>query len=276
MKRSLRFLLLLSIAIVAVSVYDSRANGSRNLDRFFSAIEDLIDVAVHGRNQPVAHNTPPPLESSPSTCTIASWNVRIFSSNSRDDDELRLICDVLANFDLIALQEVRDGKVLRRCVSELQTRGLEYDFVLSKEVGTRSHKERYAFLYKENRVQFEGNAKIWPDLERQFIREPFHADFRIGSFDFTLITVHLLYGGSKKSPERAVELDAIADVYRFVQDYDEIENDVLLTGDFNENPASERFARLRTIDSLRFLVQGSENKTTIFDSSLYDNIIFQV
>ena len=45
MKKSLRFVVLLFIAIAAVSVYDAKANGSRNIGRLFSSIEALLDSA---------------------------------------------------------------------------------------------------------------------------------------------------------------------------------------------------------------------------------------
>ena len=40
--------------------------------------------------------------------TVASFNIRIYSTGSRDDTELGLIADRLQQFDLIAIQELRD------------------------------------------------------------------------------------------------------------------------------------------------------------------------
>jgi hypothetical protein len=37
--------------------------------------------------------------------SIATFNIRIFSNNSRDDEELLQICNILKEFDFIAIQE---------------------------------------------------------------------------------------------------------------------------------------------------------------------------
>ena len=42
---------------------------------------------------------------------LASWNIRIFSTGSRTDEELALIADRLEPYDLVAIQELRDEEV---------------------------------------------------------------------------------------------------------------------------------------------------------------------
>ena len=44
--------------------------------------------------------------------TLATFNIRIFSTGSRDDTELALIADRLELFDLVAVQELRDAEVV--------------------------------------------------------------------------------------------------------------------------------------------------------------------
>jgi hypothetical protein len=48
------------------------------------------------------------------TFRLASWNIRIFSDNSRNDAELAQICEILSRYDFIAIVELRDEAVLRR------------------------------------------------------------------------------------------------------------------------------------------------------------------
>jgi len=67
--------------------------------------------------------------------TVASWNIRIFSTGSRDDTELGLICDRLQQFDLIAIQELRDREVIRRTLAILEARGGAYEALVSDPVG---------------------------------------------------------------------------------------------------------------------------------------------
>ncbi len=209
--------------------------------------------------------------SSPSgRLTLATWNIRRFSSRSRDDAELARICDVLERYDLIAVQELLDADALRRCAAELARRGKHYSFLVSDPVGRRV-KERYGFLYRSDLLS-ASRPRLYPDTMDRFIREPYYADFRCGDFDFTLLTVHIIYK-SRRAPERKMELDALASAFEYVQKRNGPENDVILTGDFNEEPGSPRFARLTGIDSLVMLVRGV--KTTISDSSTYDQIVFQ-
>jgi endonuclease/exonuclease/phosphatase family metal-dependent hydrolase len=181
----------------------------------------------------------------------------------------------MQQYDLIAIQELRDIAALERCVSELASRSRKYSFVASKPVGTSKSKELYAYLYRPDVVSHLGDPSIYDDHADRFIREPYIAHFRSGTFDFTMITTHILYGSGKKDPARAGELNAIADVFRQIQNADPSENDIILTGDFNEPPDSPRFAALVSIPTLQMIIQGTNVRTVIHDSSLYDNIVFQ-
>ena len=68
---------------------------------------------------------------------------------------------------------------------------------------------------------------------------------------------------------------ALADVYKYVQEANGDEDDVLLLGDFNRNPTdADAYSRIMTIPSMTRLFQFPQ-KSHIKDSSLYDNIFFQ-
>jgi len=53
-----------------------------------------------------------PLSLYASEITIASWNIRILSDNSRSDSELKEIASIIKRYDIVAVQEVRDTDVL--------------------------------------------------------------------------------------------------------------------------------------------------------------------
>lgn len=203
--------------------------------------------------------------------TIASFNIRLFSTASRTDAELAQIADLLQRYDLVALQELRDEGVLRRTVAILQQLGLAYAYEISPPVG-RAVKEHYAFLYRQDRLQIRGAGRLYPDPEDRFIREPFYASFDAGDFDFTLVTIHVLFGSSES--ERRPEIEALAAVYQTIQDEDPTEQDVILLGDFNFPPTDKGFSRLKAFPGMVFLIQPPA-KTTISDESLYDNVWFQ-
>jgi len=68
---------------------------------------------------------------------------------------------------------------------------------------------------------------------------------------------------------------ALADVYRYVQESNGAEDDVLLVGDFNRNPNdAESYGPIMAIPSMIRLFELPQ-KSHIRDSSLYDNIFFQ-
>ena len=191
--------------------------------------------------------------------TLATWNIRILSDGSRTDEELTQIASILDDYDLIAIQEVRDTVVMQRLSDMLP----EYSYLVSAAVGD-SVTERYAFMYRTDLVTALGTPYILCDSADQFIREPYIAHFRIGTFDFTLITIHVLYG---TEPERREEIKHLDDVLSVVDTANGDENDVFLMGDFNF-PATESSFEITTYTAI---IPATE-MTTITDTSSYDNI----
>jgi hypothetical protein len=118
--------------------------------------------------EPASPPSIPDHQSEDQEITIASWNIRILSNNSRDDDELKVIASLLSKFDIVAVQEVRDLQVLDRLKAMLP--GFEY--AASPEVG-RGQKEIYAFMWKASRVSLVGKPCIFQDPGDLFIREPY-------------------------------------------------------------------------------------------------------
>jgi len=208
---------------------------------------------------------------------LASWNIRIFSK-SRDDDELEQICKNLIDYDFIAIIELRDEEILKRTENMLESKGRDYDYQISDEVG-RGVKERYAFLYDKDKVSVVVPGKVYSDKDDSFIREPYYATFRAGKFDFTIIATHVIWGD--KISDRRKEIQKLAEVYEQVQDEDPSEQDVILVGDFNREPDDKAFSGLRSIPSMTHLFDVPKDKsdksytTVIHDSNLYDNIWFQ-
>ena len=206
---------------------------------------------------------------------LAAWNIRIMSDKSRTDTELEAIARTLADYDFIAIVELRDEAVLKRTQRILLQMGKAYQYQLSPAVG-RGVKELYAFLYKEDLVSVVSRGELYPDAadgKDDFSRDPYWATFRAGEFDFSVIAVHVIWGDSV-GPRKA-EVKALADVYQYVQDANGDEDDVLLLGDFNRNPTdTESYRPIMAIPSMTRLFNFPQ-KSHIRDSSLYDNIFFQ-
>ena len=209
---------------------------------------------------------------------LAAWNIRILSDRSRDDSELYKIAQTLIDYDFIAISELRDEKVLKRVQRILSESGAEYGYIISDPVGRAGspHKERYAFLYYKGLVSVVRDGELYPDAadgEDDFIRDPYWASFRAGRFDFSVIAVHVIWGD--RVAERRAEVMELAEVYKYVQEANGIEEDVLLVGDFNRNPTdAQAYSRIMAIPSMTRLFDLPQ-KSHIRDSSLYDNIFFQ-
>ncbi len=197
-------------------------------------------------------------ENTPGTITVASWNIRILSDKSRDENELKIIADILSRYDLVAIQEVRDKIVMDRLIKYLP----EYDYIISEPVGNKV-KERYAYLYRSQLIEVLGSY-IFPDNQNQFIREPFVAHFKSDNFDFTLISIHVLFG---KKPDRRKEISLLDNVLISVDESNGPENDTILLGDFNFSKSESSWE----IITHKAMIEH-EIKTTIKDSSSYDNI----
>lgn len=207
-----------------------------------------------------------PIKTCSPNITIASFNIRKLSDNSRTDEELKQIASVLSKYDLIAVQEVLgDPIILNRTIEFLPG----YDFIVSEEVGN-VQKERYAFIFNE-KIEVIKEGKTYYDKFDNFLREPYYASFKADEFDFTIMTVHIIYGNS--ASDRTGEMKQIASVYEYYQEKDETENDLILTGDFNTQPTQDNFDYIWQIPDVRVSIQ--EGKSTIGKTGhLYDNIIF--
>ncbi|MEM4264042.1 MAG: endonuclease/exonuclease/phosphatase family protein [Candidatus Woesearchaeota archaeon] len=250
---------------------------SCNVDMSGYAITDA-DIAEKAEQKTTPKETAPvmpeePIKLCPQNITIASFNIKDFSDKTRTDEELLMITEVLANFDLITVQEVTgDPIILNRTIDMLNSKtGKHYHFEVSKPLGN-VQKERYAFIYNTDKVWLEEGPDVYIDASNKFIREPYIAEFRSFNFDFVIVTVHIKYG--EGPADRAVEMKEIANVYNYLQSKDAHENDIILTGDFNTQPWEDNFKYIKEeIKDSWYAI--SKGKTTIGDSGhLYDNIIF--
>ena len=76
--------------------------------------------------------------SEPMELRLAAWNIRIMSDKSRTDTELKQIAKTIADYDFIAIVELRDEMVLQRTQKILSQMGQMYDYEFSPAVGAVS------------------------------------------------------------------------------------------------------------------------------------------
>jgi hypothetical protein len=207
--------------------------------------------------------------------TIASWNLKnIGQTKLNDSARIAVIIDVLKNYDIIAIQEVKDItlQLPQQLISKMNVDGSNYNVVASNRVG-RNVFEQYLFVYDDDKIdaipETEGYG-IEPNDE--FEREPFYAMFRAENFDFYLFTIHT------KPDSVATEIPALRTGYMDLQNNTPDENDIILLGDFNGKAPGVSAGSYITMDAIAQIpgiTFAINEETNTRGGKAYDNIIFQ-
>ncbi|QLH11240.1 hypothetical protein DSQ20_07045 [Nitrosarchaeum sp. AC2] len=169
---------------------------------------------------------------------LLTWNIRNFNNN-KEDKAILYISEICKNFDIIAIQEVKDSLGgLEKLQKQL---GKKYRFLFSDASG---NSERLVFVYDSSKVQFTGLAAevvmspgsgretVTPELE--FDRTPYMASFRSNGCNFIIVTVHIYYGSGSAVQYRLEEIRNIAKyLKKSSSDTDKLDSDYIVCGDFN-------------------------------------------
>ncbi len=192
----------------------------------YAELKRIQDAAVRQRTVAGLQRLRPalaqaiPTRTATDTLLLATWNIREFDAGRygyRGDEPYYYIAEILSRFDLIAIQEVRDGlyplQRLRRLLGD------DWDFLVTDvTLGTAGNAERMAYLYDRRKVGFTGLAaelvlpreKNAQEEPVQLARSPYIAGFRAGWAYLTLATVHIYYGkGVAVDPRRLAEITAL-------------------------------------------------------------------
>ena len=223
------------------------------------------------------------------TINVAIWNIREFGKKNRTDAAIHYIAEILGQFDLVALVELRSNlEDLGRTMKYL---GPYWDVVYSDwQDDAGGNSERVAFLYDNRAIVFNGLAAEI-DAPRMlqghqylsassFWRAPYLCSFRAGNFDFLAIATHTRWGYSIKA--RKAELQLLADWIdrRFKNKYIE-DHDLIVMGDFNVPKIGDTLFRALTSRGLSIpqplttLKSGNTvlNGTNIRKNARYDQIL---
>jgi len=174
---------------------------------------------------------------------IATWNIRDFGKKRRKKSSIHLVAEILNQFDLIAVTEVR--KNLRDLARVMDILGPYWKVVFSDYIADwGGNWERVAYVYDKRAVVFTGLAaevdgprkknKKTSEYESlvAWWRKPYITSFRAGSFDFVLLTAHIRWGKSEK--DRIAPLNLLADwVYKRHKSDSAFDKDIIVMGDFN-------------------------------------------
>src|SRR4051812_28754873 len=190
---------------------------------------------------------------------VAVWNIREFGKKLRTDAAHHYIAEILGQFDLIGMVELRDDLTDLKCV--LRYLGPSWKIVYSDwtDDGGGNH-ERVGFLYDARALTFNGlAAEIDPPRTKKqdeylatqsFWRAPYMCSFRAGNFDFIAMATHARWGNS--IAKRKAELQLLADWIdtRFKCKYVE-DHDLIVIGDFNTPQMDDSLSKALTSRGLQ-------------------------
>jgi len=178
--------------------------------------------------EPIEINLPDGKE----TITIASFNIQAFGkTKAGKPDIMKILAKTIAQFDVIAIQIIRDksGTAIRKLKAEVDDLGTDYDYLIGPRLGRTSSKEQYAFIYNTE-TMVAGESYTFDDSSGDlFQREPFIANFIVknGKYDFILITI-------RTDPDEATgEINALSIVVKDAQNRFPDEKDFIILGDLN-------------------------------------------
>ncbi|MCV9934490.1 endonuclease/exonuclease/phosphatase family protein [Flavobacterium sp. LS1R47] len=159
---------------------------------------------------------------------VLSWNIENFGK-SKSEQEINSIANTIKNHDIIAIQEVVAGyggsQAVARLVDELNRKGTKWDYAISNPTSSSAYKtERYAFLWKTNKVKLKGKPWLEKQYEKQIDREPYFATFEKDGKNFTIVNFHAIT--KSKQPETEIKH------FKFLpQQYPNL--NLIFVGDFN-------------------------------------------
>jgi endonuclease/exonuclease/phosphatase family metal-dependent hydrolase len=214
------------------------------------------------------------------TLNIATWNIREFGKKARSEAAIHYIAEILGQFDLISIAELRDNLGDLEKVMEIlgpYWRAI-YDDALEDDGGNN---ERIGFIYDKRAVAFtgfaatanaprtkEGNLYL-PKFD--WWREPFMASFSAGSFDFVLLAAHAQWG---TSAGRLAELQSLAewvDLKR--QEKTCVDKDFIVVGDFNIETPAQLAALTSKGLQMPTKLMGKTYGTNLAQDKRYDQIL---
>ena len=217
---------------------------------------------------------------------VATWNIREFGRKRRLNISLHFIAEILGQFDLVAITEVR--KNISELKKVLDILGPYWKVVFSDYTLDRGgNGERIAYIYDKRAVVFTGlAAEADPPRKKNkktgeyealltWWRPPFIASFSAGNFDFMLMTVHIRWG--KKITERRDALARLADwVDKKRKDAYSVDKDIIVMGDFNIPKLDDDLFDAMTSKGLKIpdSIRGVGHGSNLAKNKRYDQIFY--
>ncbi len=160
--------------------------------------------------------------------TVCSWNLENFGK-SKSDIEIKFIANTVKDVDVLVVIEVVSGgggaQAVARLSDALNRTGEKWDYTISAPTVSNNYEtERYAFIWKTNKLTKQGDA--WLDKKHQveIEREPFIITLKSKGKLFSLVAFHAI--PKSKQPETEIKY-----LKYFPAEYPD--KNLIICGDFN-------------------------------------------
>jgi len=179
----------------------------------------------------------------PDQLKIITWNLNNFGK-SKNDKEIYFIAQTLSHYDIVALQEIvtstYGAKAIIKLLEQLNRTGNKWDYKLSDPTTGDREKERYAYLWKTNKVKVSGRPWLVKPLEDDIAREPYMMRFiKKNDPNMSVLCANFHAIPEHKKPAKEIKL------LRFLHQSYKKDNLVIL-GDFNLSQKKEAFDGLKS------------------------------
>jgi endonuclease/exonuclease/phosphatase family metal-dependent hydrolase len=204
---------------------------------------------------------------------IASWNIQHLGWGKQKD--FAAVAEIASRFDFLAVQEVMSGEGIERLRDILiETTAEPWEAMYSHRLGRGQYREKYAFLWRANAVEYVDGAVVFLATTQRFAREPYSARFRVRAtgFEFVAATVHIVYGRSVR--DRTPEIHALREYWDWLGEVYADTPARFLMGDFNLAPHHAAWAEIWEVAE-PLIVSGATTLSSIDGryANLYDNIL---
>ncbi|MFW6226010.1 MAG: endonuclease/exonuclease/phosphatase family protein [bacterium] len=206
-------------------------------------------------------------QSSQKDISILSFNIQIFGRTKASKPKvMESIIDIIDDFDIIAIQEVRDisGESLKILMSMMPK---NYILIQGPREGRTFSKEQLIFIYNDTKIN---HKKIYnyPDLDDVFERSPFFVVFETDDkqLDFQIINVHL---DPDEVKTEILHLNNIIVDFTF-------DEDIIILGDLNADGNYFDESELIEIfhpSKYEIIIKNDINTTVAASDNTYDRII---
>lgn len=138
---------------------------------------------------------------------VSTWNIK-HMGKSKTDERISYMANLLKDFDVIALQEVVAGpggaKAVARLADELNRKGFKWQYSISDPTQSSPYSsERYAYLWKTNKLKIVGKAWLDNNFVNEIEREPYFIRLKYNSEVFTIANFHAI--PKSKQPETEIK-----------------------------------------------------------------------